>query len=125
MHGFKHRERLRPFLNVLMTQYVIINQKFKFHSDIDFGSFKIFDFEQGYINYNHQEFVKNSKFPSVELSQNIFYFNALASGKKLKIGSLYQSREFLAGGFYWTPDTHEKKLAVFGFNKLNIYNNNV
>ena len=98
------------------------NQKFKFHSDIDFGSFKIFDFEQGYINYNHQEFVKNSQFPSVELSQNIFYFNALASGEKLKIGSLYQSREFLAGGFYWTPDTHEKKLAVFGFNKLNIYN---
>ena len=98
------------------------NQKFKYHSDIDFSLFKTFDLEQGYINYNHQEFVKNSKFPSVELSQNIFYFNVLASGKKSKIGALYQSREFLAGGFYWTPNTYEKKLAVYGINGLNINN---
>jgi len=96
------------------------NQKFKYHSDINLRSFKVFDFEQGYIKYNHKEFVKNSQSPSVELSQNIFYFNALASSEKLKIGALFQSRQFLAGGFYWTPDTYERKLAVYGINEINI-----
>ena len=32
------------------------NQKFKYHSDIDFGLFKTFDLEQGYINFWSQLF---------------------------------------------------------------------
>ena len=89
-------------------------QKLTYHSDISFISFKIFDLEQGYVKYGHQEFVKNSSFASVDLSQNIFYLNTLLSRKKLKIGSNFQHREFLVDGFYWTPNTVEKKLAVFG-----------
>ena len=35
------------------------SQKYKYHADINLGTFNIIDLEQGYVNYKHKEFEKN------------------------------------------------------------------
>ena len=45
-------------------------------------------------------------FPKVDLSSDI-----------LKLGGLYQRKKFIAGGFYWTPNTYEDKLAIYASKK--------
>ena len=97
-------------------------QKLKYHSDINFMSFNILDFEQGYIRYGHKEFVKGSNYASVDLRQNIIYFNALLTSKNLKVGASFQNRDYLTKGFIWTPNTSETKLSLFGVHTLSLTN---
>ena len=97
-------------------------QKLKYHSDINFMSFNILDLEQGYIRYSHKEFVKGSNYASVDLRQNIIYFNALLTSKNLKVGANFQHRDYLTKGFIWTPNTSETKLSLFGVHTLSLTN---
>ena len=97
-------------------------QKLKYHSDINFMSFNILDLEQGYIRYGHKEFVKGSNYASVDLRQNIIYFNALLTSKNLKVGANFQHRDYLTKGFIWTPNTSETKLSLFGVHTLSLTN---
>ena len=97
-------------------------QKLKYHSDINFMSFNILDLEQGYIRYGHKEFVKGSNYASVDLRQNIIYFNALLTSKNLKVGANFQNRDYLTKGFIWTPNTSETKLSLFGVHTLSLTN---
>ena len=98
------------------------SQKYKYHADINLGTFNIIDLEQGYVNYKHKEFEKNVPYPSVILNQELLYFKAIASSERLRLGSQYQRRRFFAGGFYWTPDTYEDKIAVYSIIKTNLFN---
>jgi len=97
-------------------------QKLKYHSDINFMSFNILDLEQGYIRYSHKEFVKGSNYASVDLRQNIIYFNTLLTSKNLKVGANFQHRDYLTKGFIWTPNTSETKLSLFGVHTLSLTN---
>ena len=97
-------------------------QKLKYHSDINFMSFNILDLEQGYIRYGHKEFVKGSNYASVDLRQNIIYFNVLLTSKNLKVGANFQNRDYLTKGFIWTPNTSETKLSLFGVHTLSLTN---
>ena len=89
-------------------------QKFDFHKDISFMGFQTLDIDQHYIVYGHTESENNSSYPSVILDQQIFSLQSTLKGPRLHIGSLFQHRDFQAGGFYWTPDTKELNVAIFG-----------
>lgn len=90
------------------------SQRYNYHRDISFMNFETFDLDQRYINYSHSEFVKDANYPSVSMGQKIFSLQGKLAGKHLTIGSLFQYRDFRAGGFYWTPDTEEIRLSAFG-----------
>ena len=89
-------------------------QKFDFHKDISFMGFQTFDIDQHYIVYGHTETENNSSYPSVILDQQIFSLKSAFKGPQLHVGSLFQHRDFQAGGFYWTPDIKELNIAIFG-----------
>ena len=97
-------------------------QKFNVHKDISFMGFQTLDIDQRFISYGHTESEKGSSNPSVILDQQIFSLQNTLKGPKLHVGSLFQYRNFQAGGFYWTPDTKELKIAVFGLVEREIYN---
>ena len=97
-------------------------QKLKYHSDINFMSFNILDLEQGYVRYGHKEFVKGSNYASVDLRQDIIYFNAMLTSKNLKIGANFQNRDYFTKGFIWTPNTNEMKFSLFGVHTKNLTN---
>ena len=97
-------------------------QKLKYHSDIDLLSFNILDLEQGYVRYGHKEFVKGSDYASVDLRQDIIYFNAMLTSKNLKIGANFQNRDYFTKGFIWTPNTNEMKFSLFGVHTKNLTN---
>ena len=97
-------------------------QKLKYHSDINFMSFNILDLEQGYVRYGHKEFVKGSNYASVDLRQDIIYFNAMLTSKNLKIGTNFQNRDYFTKGFIWTPNTNEMKFSLFGVHTKNFTN---
>jgi len=96
-------------------------QKFNIHKDLSFMGFQTLDIDQRYILYGHTEFEKGSFYPSVILDQEIFSIQNILKGPRVNIGSLFQYRKFRAGGFYWTPDTEELNVALFGLfeKKLN------
>ena len=96
--------------------------KLKYHSDINFMSFNILDLEQGYVKYGHKEFVKGSNYASVDLRQDIIYFNAMLKSKNLKIGANFQNRDYFTKGFIWTPNTNEMKFSVFSVHTKNLTN---
>ena len=89
-------------------------QRFSFHKDISFMGFQTLDVDQRYIDYSHYESEKGSSYPAVSLGQKIFSLQNIFKNRYLQFGSLIQYRSFKAGGFYWTPDTKEYKIALFG-----------
>ena len=96
------------------------SQKLNHHRDISFLNFQTFDLDQRFINYNHSEFVTGSNFASVSMGQNLFSLQGKLAGEQLTLGSLVQYRDFRAGGFYWTPDTEEIRVSLFGLFQKNI-----
>ena len=93
------------------------SQKYKYHADINFGKYNTLDVEQGHVNYEHREFENNKSYHAVLLSHAINYFKVDISGDIFKLGGLYQRKKFIAGGFYWTPNTYEDKLAIYASKK--------
>ena len=89
-------------------------QKFNIHKDISFLDFQTLDFDQRFISYEHFETEKGNVDPSVIMDQQIFSLQSTLRGPRLNVGSLFQYRKFQAGGLYWTPDTKELNIAVFG-----------
>ena len=89
-------------------------QKFNFHKDITLMGFQTLDIDQRYISYGHTELEKGSRYPSVIMDQNIFSLQNVLKGPKIHFGTLVQYRDFQAGAFYWTPDTEEIIMAIFG-----------
>ena len=96
-------------------------QKFTLHKDITFMCFQTFDFDQRYISYGHIESEKGSRNPSVIMDQQILSLQSILKGPQMQIGALFQDRSFQAGGFYWTPDTEEITLALFGLYEREIF----
>ena len=90
------------------------SQKLNHHRDISFLSFQTFDLDQRFINYKHSEYVTGSDYASVSMGQNLFSLQGKLVGEQLTLGSLFQYRDFHAGGFYWTPDTKEIRVSIFG-----------
>ena len=96
------------------------SQKLNHHRDISFLGFQTFDLDQRLINYNHSEYVAGSNFASVSMGQNLFSLQGKLVGDQLTLGSSFQYRDFRAGGFYWTPDTEEIRVSLFGLFQKNI-----
>ena len=96
-------------------------QKFNVHKDISFMGFQTLDIDQRFISYRHTESEKGSLNPSVTMDQQIFSIHSTFKRPQMYIGSLFQHRDFQAGGFYWTPDTKESKTAFFGLLEREIY----
>ena len=96
-------------------------QKFTLHKDITFLGFQTFDFDQRYISYGHTESEKASRNPSVIMDQQILSLQSILKGPQMQIGALFQDRSFQAGGFYWTPDTEEITVALFGLFEREIF----
>ena len=88
--------------------------KHTYHKDISFLGFQTLDIDQRFIDYGHTENEKDNPNPSVIMDQEIFSLQSKITGNKLTAGSLLQYRNFEAGGFYWTPDTKEMSVALFG-----------
>ena len=96
-------------------------QKFTLHKDITFMGFQTFDFDQRYISYGHTESEKASRNPSVIMDQQIISLQSILKGPQMQIGALFQDRSFQAGGFYWTPNTEEITVALFGLFEREIF----
>jgi len=96
-------------------------QKFNFHRDISFFGFQTLDIDQRYTSYGHTELEKGISNPSVILDQQIFSLKSIFKGPQSYLGSLLQHRDFQAGGFYWTPDTKELNIAVFGLVERKVF----
>lgn len=90
-------------------------QKLNYHQDIQIFGYETFDLDQKFVHYSHSEFELNQSNPSVTLGQNIFLIQAKMTGLKRELGGSFQYRNFKAGGFYWTPNTTETNLSIFGF----------
>jgi len=94
--------------------------RLNYHQDISLFDFERLDLDQRYILYSHSEYENKNDYATVSLGQNIYSFQGMLSGDKIKIGSLFQFRDYKAGGFYWTPDTKEFRTAIFGLYEKNI-----
>ena len=89
-------------------------QELNYHQDIDFGGFETINIDQSFIFYSHSEYESSSSSPAVRLSQNILSLKSNLVGRTKELGSSFDYRYFSAGGFYWTPNTTEMKMSVFG-----------
>ena len=89
-------------------------QELNYHQDIDFRGFETLNIDQSFIFYSHSEYESSSSSPAVRLSQNILSLKSNLVGKTKELGSSFDYRYFSAGGFYWTPNTSEMKMSVFG-----------
>ena len=89
-------------------------QELNYHQDIDFRGFETLNIDQSFIFYSHSEYESSSSAPAVRLSQNILSLKSNLVGKTKEFGSSFDFRYFSAGGFYWTPNTTEIKMSLFG-----------
>ena len=89
-------------------------QELNYHQDIDVMQFETLNINQSFIFYSHSEYESSSSAPAVRLSQNIISLKSNLVGKSKELGSSFDYRYFSAGGFYWTPNTSEMKISMFG-----------
>ena len=88
-------------------------QRFHYHRNLSAQHFKELDIDQRNIHYVHSEFEATQPNASVNMNQKIFSLQGKLTGPKITAGTLLQLREFMTGGFYWTPDTREVNFALF------------
>ena len=96
-------------------------QRFHYFRYLSSKIFKKFDIDQSYIHYDHSEFVTKRTETSVNLNQKIFALQSKLTGPKITAGMLLQLREFMASGFYWTPDTREINFAIFSLYERRMF----
>ena len=89
-------------------------QELNYHQDIDFRGFETLNIDQSFIFYSHSEYESSSSAPAVRLSQNILSLKTNLVGRTKELGNSIDIRYFSAGGFYWTPNTTEIKMSLFG-----------
>ena len=99
--------------------------QFNYHSDISFVNFEQFDIKYNFIDYGHQEFENDLDYFSVSLSKQTHNFKIELQSFNLMIGSEINYKQFLPSGFYWTPNTDELDLSLFGFYEKEFYNFNL
>ena len=88
-------------------------QRFHYHRNLSAQNFKELDIDQRYIHYAHSEFEATQTDASVNMNQKIFSLQGKLTGPKITAGTLLQLREFMTGGFYWTPNTREVNFSLF------------
>ena len=93
-----------------------------YHQDLSFGKFNQLDVKYNFIDYEHQEFESNSNNYSVALSKISHNVKMEIKSLESTLGAEFNYKEFLPGGFYWTPPTDELNIELYGFTK-NEYNN--
>ena len=93
-----------------------------YHQDLSFGKFDQLDVKYNLIDYEHQEFESNSNNYSVALSKISHNFKMEIKSLESTLGAEFNYKEFLPGGFYWTPPTDELNIELYGFTE-NEYNN--
>ena len=93
-----------------------------YHQHIAFYNFNQFDAKYNFIDYEHQEFENNLDYFSVALSKNTHNFKIEFQSPSLTIGSELDYKQFSPSGFYWTPQTNELDLSLYGFHEKE-YNN--
>ena len=93
-----------------------------YHQDLSFGKFNQLDVKYNFIDYEHQEFESNSNNYSVALSKISYNVKMEIKSLESTLGAEFNYKEFLPGGFYWTPSTDELNIELYGFTE-NEYNN--
>ena len=93
-----------------------------YHQDLSFGKFNQLDVKYNFIDYEHQEFESNSNNYSVALSKISYNVKMEIKSLESTLGAEFNYKEFLPGGFYWTPPTDELNIELYGFTE-NEYNN--
>ena len=95
-------------------------QKLNYHKDITNFGFNRIDVDQRFISYSHSEYENGNDYSTVSLGQDIYFIQSILSNDRIKVGSSFQYRDYKAGGFYWTPDTEEIKVSIFGLYEKKI-----
>ena len=95
-------------------------QKLNYHKDITNFGFNRIDLDQRFISYSHSEYENGNDYSTVSLGQDIYFIQSILSSDRIKVGSSFQYRDYKAGGFYWTPDTEEIKVSIFGLYEKKI-----
>ena len=95
-------------------------QKLNYHKDITTFGFNRIDVDQRFISYSHSEYENGNDYSTVSLGQDIYFIQGILSNDHIKVGSSFQYRDYKAGGFYWTPDTEEIKVSIFGLYEKKI-----
>ena len=95
-------------------------QRANYSRNISILGFEEVEIDQRSIIYGHGEYVTGYSFASVEMDHEIFSLQGKLKSNRSTFGTLYQRREFDAGGFYWTPDCLERRFAIFGLIEQSI-----
>ena len=99
--------------------------QFNYHQDISFYNFNQSDIKYNHIDYQHKEFENNVNNFAVSLSKKTHSLKIEFSSSHSIIGSELNYKNFMAGGFYWTPETDEIDKSIYGFHERKIRNINV
>ena len=86
-----------------------------YHQHISFYDFNQFDAKYNFIDYEHKEFENNLDYFAVALSKNTHNFKIEFQSPYLIIGSELDYKQFSPSGFYWTPQTNELDLCLYGY----------
>ena len=96
-----------------------------FHKDMSFNNFNQLDIKYNFIDYEHQEFENNSNNYSVALSKNTHNFKIEFKSPNSVIGSEINYKQFLPSGLYWTPETNELDVSLYGYHQKEFNNFNL
>ena len=93
-----------------------------YHQDLSIYNFNQLDIKYNFIDYEHQEFENNSNNYSVSLSKVSYNLKTELKSIDAVLGLEFNYKEFLPGGFYWTPKTNEMNISLYGFNEKELNN---
>ena len=91
-----------------------------YHQDLSIYNFNQLDIKYNFIDYEHQEFENNSNNYSVSLSKVSYNLKTEIKSINTILGLEFNYKEFLPGGFYWTPKTNEMNISLYGFNEKEL-----
>ena len=89
-----------------------------YHQDISLKYFNQFDVKYNFIDYEHKEFENNLDYYSVLLSKYTHNLKCEFKSSNTILGSEFNIKYFVPGGFYWTPKTDEIDVSGYGFHKI-------
>ena len=69
------------------------------------NNFNLLDIKYSFIDYEHQEYENNVDYFSVSLGKKTYNLNIDIKSPNLVIGTRINYKNFIPGGFFWTPSS--------------------
>ena len=91
-----------------------------YHQDIVLNVFNQLDVNYSFIDYGHQEYENNKDYYAVSLLNKTHDMKVELKSSNIISGFNCSYREFIPGGFYWTPRTEELNLSVYNFYEKSV-----